>query len=123
MSQAMSKPPACPAQPLGSAANPQEQTIAEKVEAMKRELSIKAGSTFEATVQAADEDMSREATVKMAKLIDDLISELDEARSGNGGSSADAASYWRSSSARHLQRVWRTWHSTSSDQAKHLCRA
>ena len=89
--QAKSKPPARPAQPLGSAANPQEQTIAEKVEAMKRELSVKAGSTFEATVQAADEDISREATVKMAKLIDDLISELDEARSGQGGSSADAA--------------------------------
>ena len=68
--QAKSKPPARPAQPLGSAANPQEQTIAEKVEAMKRELSVRAGSTFEATVQAADEDISREATVKMAKLID-----------------------------------------------------
>ena len=70
MSQAMSKPSARPAQPLGSDANPQEQTIAEKVEAMKRELSVRAGSTFEATVQAADEDISREATVKMAKLID-----------------------------------------------------
>ena len=40
---------------------------------VKRELSVKAGSTFEATVQAADEDISREATVKMAKLIDGAV--------------------------------------------------
>ena len=37
-SQAKSKPAARPAHPLGSAANPQEQTIAENVEAIKRSL-------------------------------------------------------------------------------------
>ena len=39
-SQAKSKPAARPAHPLGSAANPQEQTIAETVEAIKRSLGV-----------------------------------------------------------------------------------